>query len=79
MFLAGGLFEGGLFDEAPMSEVPPVEHISESQPAPAAESDDEMDHFGGPPSVGAARYINSSVYPVTNYFILKISSFHLFL
>lgn len=59
-----------------MSEVPPVEHISESQPVPAAESDDEMDHFGGPPSVGAARYVVSIllVYPLVNCF-----SFYLFI
>ncbi|KAJ8985324.1 hypothetical protein NQ317_008354 [Molorchus minor] len=53
--ISGGLFEGGLFDDAPMGEVPPVDA---SIPAPPQEdmpfpnSDDEdMDHFGGPPSI----------------------------
>lgn len=58
--IAGGLFEGGLFDDAPMGEVPPVESSSvvggadqvlDGMP-PAAESDDDDDHFGGPPSIG---------------------------
>ncbi|XP_063991538.1 double-strand-break repair protein rad21 homolog [Diachasmimorpha longicaudata] len=59
--ISGGLFEGGLFDETPMGEVPVPESsgISEapgtSLPTPAVasadESDDDMgDHFGGPPS-----------------------------
>ncbi|XP_025832371.1 double-strand-break repair protein rad21 homolog isoform X2 [Agrilus planipennis] len=53
----GGLFEGGLFDEAPMGEVPPVDSgLHEATPAPPEipappDSDDDMDHFGGPPSV----------------------------
>ncbi|KAF7268643.1 hypothetical protein GWI33_018261 [Rhynchophorus ferrugineus] len=56
--ISGGLFEGGLFDEAPMGEVPPVDA---SIPVPStrdiptgADSDDDgdMDNFGGPPSVG---------------------------
>nr|CAD7405598.1 unnamed protein product [Timema poppensis] len=62
--IAGGLFEGGLFDDAPMpSEVPPVESqlpvpLAEEAEKPveepaAADSDDDMgDHFEGPPSVG---------------------------
>ncbi|KRT86530.1 hypothetical protein AMK59_1363 [Oryctes borbonicus] len=52
--ISGGLFEGGLFDDAPMGEVPPIDpHLQESAPPPSvAESDDEMDTFGGPPSVG---------------------------
>ncbi|XP_063909003.1 double-strand-break repair protein rad21 homolog isoform X2 [Zophobas morio] len=52
---AGGLFEGGLFDDAPMGDVHPVDHtIQESQnlPPPPDSDDDDMDHFGGPPSVG---------------------------
>lgn len=41
---------GGLFDDAPMGEVPPVD---QPLPEPAqADSDDDMDHFGGPPSMG---------------------------
>lgn len=60
--ISGGLFEGGLFDEAPMGEVavPEVSAISEQQDAAAAagaapsihdDSDEDMgDHFGGPPS-----------------------------
>lgn len=59
-FLAGGLFEGGLFDEAPMGDVPQVDHLTDSQqPAPPSppESDDDMDNFGGPPSVGGARFL----------------------
>ncbi|KAI4459377.1 scc1 / rad21 family member [Holotrichia oblita] len=52
-FGAGGLFEGGLFDDAPMGEVPPVDsHLQDNAPPPPPESDDEMDNFGGPPSVG---------------------------
>lgn len=54
--LAGGLFEGGLFDEAPMGEVPPVDA---SIPVPTqnlssqdSDDDGDMDNFGGPPSVG---------------------------
>ena len=65
--IAGGLFEGGLFDDAPMPpEVPAVETSSvlqtEEPEKPAEEvaahdSDDDMgDHFGGPPSVGGQRY-----------------------
>lgn len=56
---AGGLFEGGLFDEAPMGDVPQVDHLTDSQqPQPASgDSDDDMDHFGGPPSVGGVRYL----------------------
>ncbi|XP_069700024.1 double-strand-break repair protein rad21 homolog isoform X2 [Periplaneta americana] len=61
--IAGGLFEGGLFDDAPMpAEVPAVETSAVQQveepekPAEEAaphDSDDDMgDHFGGPPSVG---------------------------
>jgi len=61
--IAGGLFEGGLFDDAPMpAEVPAVETSSVQQAddteklpeeANAHDSDDDMgDHFGGPPSVG---------------------------
>ncbi|KAK7864948.1 hypothetical protein R5R35_004933 [Gryllus longicercus] len=60
--IAGGLFEGGLFDDAPMpGEVPAVEtSTTPVQPEPekpaeeiaAHDSDDDMDHFGGPPSVG---------------------------
>ena len=66
--LAGGLFEGGLFDDAPMGEVPAVESSSvmgvsnvdqtlESVPPPHHESDDDDDdgHFDGPPSVGGHR------------------------
>ncbi|XP_060526179.1 double-strand-break repair protein rad21 homolog isoform X2 [Cylas formicarius] len=54
--ISSGLFEGGLFDEAPMVDVPPVDATI---PAPQdlaghADSDDDgdMDNFGGPPSVG---------------------------
>ncbi|XP_056637769.1 double-strand-break repair protein rad21 homolog isoform X3 [Diorhabda sublineata] len=55
-FGAGGLFEGGLFDDAPMGEVPAVDAtIPEptSQEIPEPPSDDELDNFGGPPSAGA--------------------------
>lgn len=40
-----------------MGDVPQVDHLTEpQQPAqPSVESDDDMDHFGGPPSVGGAR------------------------
>ena len=68
--VAGGLFEGGLFDEAPMGEVPvpDVSSIGEQQEPNAAavapsvhdDSDDDMgDHFGGgPPSpMGGMRYV----------------------
>jgi hypothetical protein len=66
MLTAGGLFEGGLFDDAPLPpEVPAVETSSiqeleepEKPPEEAAahDSDDDMgDHFGGPPSVGGQR------------------------
>lgn len=60
LFTAGGLFEGGLFDEAPMGEVPvpDVSSMEEhKEPSAAAvatsvhDSDEDMgDHFGGPPS-----------------------------
>ncbi|KAJ8866497.1 hypothetical protein PR048_032340 [Dryococelus australis] len=62
--IAGGLFEGGLFDDAPMPPevpavenqlpVPPPEEPEKVADEPAAqESDDDLgDHFGGPPSVG---------------------------
>lgn len=66
---AGGLFEGGLFDEAPMGDahVPDVSSIGDhSQPNAGAvaasihdDSDEDMgDHFGGgPPSpMGGMRY-----------------------
>lgn len=66
MLTAGGLFEGGLFDDAPMpTEVPAVETSSVQQAeepekppedAAAHDSDDDMgDHFGAPPSVGGQR------------------------
>lgn len=63
-FPAGGLFEGGLFDDAPMDVEPPVEPSlpepggSIAQPAP--DSDDDMDNFGGPPSMGGNRYVHFS-------------------
>uniref|UniRef100_A0A1B6CP11 Rad21/Rec8-like protein N-terminal domain-containing protein n=1 Tax=Clastoptera arizonana TaxID=38151 RepID=A0A1B6CP11_9HEMI len=58
--MAGGLFEGGLFDDAPMGDVSAVEPRSVlGQNAqdmgaipPPVDSDDDDDHFGGPPSVG---------------------------
>lgn len=66
-FLAGGLFEGGLFDDAPMpQEIPNVENpvpVSDevnklNEPNIGHDSDDDMgDHFGGgPPSIGGHRY-----------------------
>lgn len=51
-------FKGGLFDDAPMGEVPPVDQpLQESSQAlpPPVDSDDDMDHFGGPPSMGGVR------------------------
>ncbi|XP_046435735.1 double-strand-break repair protein rad21 homolog [Neodiprion fabricii] len=60
--ISGGLFEGGLFDEAPMGEVavPEVSAMGDQQDVAAAvgpppptneDSDEDMgDHFGGPPS-----------------------------
>lgn len=56
-FTAGGLFEGGLFDDAPMGEVPPVdasipEPTPQDIPPPPDSDDDDMDNFGGPPSIG---------------------------
>ena len=65
------MFEGGLFDEAPMGEVPvpEVSSIAEQQDTTTAatapsihdDSDDDMgDHFGGAPSpMGGMRYIFS--------------------
>lgn len=65
--VGGGLFEGGLFDDAPMGEVPAVESSSvmgvsnvdqplESVPAPHNDSDDDDGrHFDGPPSDGGHR------------------------
>nr|XP_018899724.1 PREDICTED: double-strand-break repair protein rad21 homolog isoform X2 [Bemisia tabaci] len=58
--MIGGLFEGGLFDDAPMPEVPAVDTSSvaqldmpQEQPAHAADSDDD-DHFDhAMPSPGA--------------------------
>uniref|UniRef100_A0A1Y1N7N5 Rad21/Rec8-like protein N-terminal domain-containing protein n=1 Tax=Photinus pyralis TaxID=7054 RepID=A0A1Y1N7N5_PHOPY len=55
--MSGGLFEGGLFDDTPMDVVPPVEPGIPEAPVPRPSSphdseDDDMDHFGGPPSVG---------------------------
>ncbi|XP_018565982.1 double-strand-break repair protein rad21 homolog isoform X2 [Anoplophora glabripennis] len=55
--ISGGLFEGGLFDDAPMGEVPPVDAsiphpTPQDIPPPVESDDDEMDNFGGPPSVG---------------------------
>lgn len=50
---------GGLFDDAPMGEVPPVDQPipdpASQQMPPAPDSDDDMDHFGGPPSMGGVR------------------------
>ncbi|XP_049780758.1 double-strand-break repair protein rad21 homolog [Schistocerca cancellata] len=74
--IAGGLFEGGLFDEAPMpAEVPAVETSSlqppEEPPKPPEvaapqDSDDDMgDHFGGPPSVGGRSSIGGESRPAT--------------
>ncbi|KAG5865528.1 hypothetical protein JTB14_035899 [Gonioctena quinquepunctata] len=57
----GGLFEGGLFDEPPMPDVPAVDASipdpsSQELPAMQHESDDDDDHmdFGGPPSVASS-------------------------
>ncbi|XP_039301291.1 double-strand-break repair protein rad21 homolog A [Nilaparvata lugens] len=61
--IAGGLFEGGLFDDAPMGEVPAVESssvvgggdqsvLAGMPPSGADSDDDDDDHFGGPPSIG---------------------------
>ncbi|CAH1973037.1 unnamed protein product [Acanthoscelides obtectus] len=51
--ISGGLFEGGLFDETPMGDVPPVEpSIPQPEPPPPEDSDDDMGGFDGPPSVG---------------------------
>lgn len=55
------MFEGGIFDEAPMPEVPPapeVSGITDKQDSTAVsglmsphdDSDDMGDHFAGPPS-----------------------------
>nr|XP_023017467.1 double-strand-break repair protein rad21 homolog [Leptinotarsa decemlineata] len=59
--IAGGLFEGGLFDEPPMPDVPAVDAsipdpTPQELPPPPPDSDDDDDHldFGGPPSVGGA-------------------------
>lgn len=64
IFTAGGLFEGGLFDDAPMGDVPPVDsHITDPVPAASQDSDDDddIDNFGGPPSVGGHRYFHLHV------------------
>ncbi|KAL1491871.1 hypothetical protein ABEB36_012400 [Hypothenemus hampei] len=55
--ISGGLFEGGLFDESPMGDVPPVDAsipVPQSLPQHRDSDDDDgdMDNFGGPPSVG---------------------------
>lgn len=66
MLIAGGLFEGGLFDDAPMPAEIAAAESSSIQQAEEAEkpledaavhdSDDDIgDHFGGPPSVGGQR------------------------
>lgn len=60
------MFEGGLFDDAPMGEVPPVDQSipdPSSQPLPpSVDSDDDgMDNFGGPPSVGGNRLVLNSL------------------
>lgn len=64
LFVAGGLFEGGLFDDTPMAEIrpPEVSAIEATPVAEAPDSDDDMDRFGGPPSVGGARYFNKNNY-----------------
>ncbi|PSN53737.1 hypothetical protein C0J52_02184 [Blattella germanica] len=67
--IAGGLFEGGLFDDAPMPpEVPAVDtsslqHTEETdkqqEEAAVHDSDDDMgDHFGGPPSVSYIKIVS---------------------
>jgi len=48
--MAGGLFEGGLFDDAPM-QVPPVDSSGPTPdqiPIPAAESDEDDDRYDAP-------------------------------
>lgn len=60
--ISGGLFEGGLFDDAPMGDVPPVDNHLSEPPLPSSahdDSDDDMDHFGGPPSMGGDSSDNS--------------------
>lgn len=75
------MFEGGLFDEAPMGDVPvpEVSSIAEQQDAAAGappppsihdDSDDDMgDHFAGPPSpMGGMRYFSISNVRSLNWF-----------
>lgn len=50
------VYLGGLFDDAPMGEVPSVDQPLQEPPQPP-DSDDDMDHFGGPPSMGGVRYV----------------------
>ncbi|KAF2894481.1 hypothetical protein ILUMI_11681 [Ignelater luminosus] len=60
--IAGGLFEGGLFDDTPMDVEPAVDTaIQEAaqRPPSVQDSDDDMDHFGGPPSVGGQSSASS--------------------
>lgn len=64
--MSGGLFEGGLFDDAPMDVVPPVDQgLQEPSVQPPrsvrdSDDDDDMDHFGGPPSVGGHSHYSSA-------------------
>lgn len=64
-FAAGGLFEGGLFDDAP--DVPPVDSSVmrqagvDSMSVAPPDSDDDDDHFGGAPSIGGNRYLQISI------------------
>lgn len=76
-FAAGGLFEGGLFDDAP--DVPPVDSSVmrqagvDSMSVAPPDSDDDDDHFGGAPSIGGNRYLQISVKFETDYKILKFN------
>lgn len=72
--ISGGLFESGLFDDAPMGDVPVDQHLSEPPPLTAPTThqdsdDDDMDNFGGPPSVHSDDSRPGSTLPTSHHHI----------
>lgn len=76
--ISGGLFEGGLFDDAPIGDAVDTNALLQSvnplhdkglSVGRDLDSDDDMgDHYDAPPSVGRDRYRSTKLLVMTLYF-----------